>query len=263
MKNKAEKKYKLGVVLSGGGTRGFAHVGFLKALNEEGIYPDIVSGASAGSIAGALYADGYTPDEMARFFKESKLRKYIEFVKPNGGMVKLSGLMKMLINGLKAKTFEELKIPLYIAVCNLNKGEVEYISQGSLAKFIIASSTIPGLFQPALIGDNQYVDGGTMDNLPILPLEGQCECIIGQYVNPIIPMDKIGSVIQIIDRTMHMMMVPDVRNKRSRFDMLVEPAELSKYGLLSVKDRDKIIEIGYKATKKALKSWERKVDFVK
>jgi NTE family protein len=260
---KGEKKYKLGVVLSGGGTRGFAHVGFLKALNEEGIYPDIISGASAGSIAGSLYADGYTPDEMARFFKESKLRKYIEFVKPNGGMIKLTGLMKMLINGLKAKTFEELKIPLIIAVCNLNKGEVEYISSGNLAKFVIASSTIPGLFQPSMIDDNYYVDGGAMDNLPLSPLEGICECIIGQYVNPIIPMESPMNLIQIIDRTMHMMMVPDVRNKKSKFDLLIMPDELSKYGLLSVKDRDKIIDIGYKATKKALKTWERKAEFVK
>ena len=147
MKSKTDKKYKLGVVLSGGGTRGFAHVGFLKALNEEGIFPDVISGASAGSIAGTLYADGYSPDEMTMFFKESKLRKYIEFVKPSGGMVKLSGLMKMLINGLKAKTFEELKLPLFIGVSNLNSGNVEYVSEGSLAKIVIASATIPALFQ--------------------------------------------------------------------------------------------------------------------
>lgn len=263
MVKEGEKKYRLGVVLSGGGTRGFAHVGFLKALNEEGIFPDVISGASAGSIAGSLYADGYTPDEMAKFFKESKLRKYIEFVKPNGGMVKLSGLMKMLAAGLKAKNFEELKTPLYIAVCNLNKGEVEYISSGNLTKFVIASSTIPGLFQPVMIDEHYYVDGGAMDNLPISPLEGQCDCIIGQYVNPIIPIDKIGNLIQIIDRTMHMMMVPDVRNKKNKFDLLIMPDELSKYGLLSVKDRDKIIDIGYRATKKALKTWARKSEFAK
>lgn len=258
-----EKKFTLGIVLSGGGTRGFAHIGVLKALNEEGIYPDVISGASAGSIAGSLYADGYTPDEMKTFFKESKLRKYIELVKPSGGIVKLSGLMKMLINGLRAKTFEELKIPLYIAITNLNSGEAEYISSGNLAKVVVASSTIPALFQPVTINNINYIDGGVINNLPIEPIEDLCECLIGVYTNPILPIDDIGSVFQVLDRSMHMAMYSEIKRKFSRFDLLIEPLELSKHSILSTKDRDKIIEIGYKATKKALKTWERKEEFVK
>lgn len=263
MTNKAEKKYRLGIVLSGGGTRGFAHIGVLKALNEEGLYPDVISGASAGSIAGSLYADGYTPDEMKTFFKESKLRKYIELVKPSGGMVKLSGLMKMLINGLRAKTFEDLKIPLHIAISNLNSGEIEYFSTGNLAKIIVASSTIPALFQPVTINNINYIDGGVLNNLPIEPIEDLCECIIGVYTNPIVPIDDIGNVFQVLDRSMHMGMYNEIKRKYSRFDLIIEPLELSKYSILNTKDRDKIIEIGYKAAKKALKTWDRKDEFAK
>lgn len=79
---KTKKKYKTGLVLSGGGLRGFAHAGVLKALNEAGIFPDALSGASAGSIVGALYADGYTPEEIYKIFANKSTYKFLEFMCP-------------------------------------------------------------------------------------------------------------------------------------------------------------------------------------
>lgn len=143
---KKNKKYNIGIVLGGGGARGFAHIGVLKALNESGIYPEIISGVSAGAIIGSLYADGYSPDEILALFKQNKLFNYLKLINPKQGLFKMTGLAKVISKNLKAKTFEELKLPLIINATDLNNGKCEYFSSGELFKHILASSTIPGLF---------------------------------------------------------------------------------------------------------------------
>ena len=117
------KKYKLGIVLSGGGTRGFAHLGVLQALNDNKIYPEIISSVSAGSIAGVLYADGKEPKEILKMITEKKLFYYIKLFFPKRGLVKMSGLVKMLNNVLDAKNIEDLKIPVLIHSVNMNTGK--------------------------------------------------------------------------------------------------------------------------------------------
>lgn len=77
--------YKLGVALSGGGAKGFAHLGVLQALNEKGLYPEVISGTSAGAFAGVLYADGHTPEEILIFFQKKVFREFAEFTIPHGG----------------------------------------------------------------------------------------------------------------------------------------------------------------------------------
>ena len=115
------KKYKTGLVLSGGAVRGFAHLGVIKALNEAGIYPEVIVGASVGSIVGVLYADGYSPQEIYDIFIHKSMYKYLEFIVPKRGFVRMTGLYKTLLEKLHAKHFDELKLPLYVAVTNLNK----------------------------------------------------------------------------------------------------------------------------------------------
>ena len=105
------KKYKTGLVLSGGGVRGFAHLGALKALNEAGIYPDVISGVSAGAIAGALYADGYKPDEIIQMFQETKFSKYLEITLRKKGLLKMVSKRRKLLKYLQKtdeKTYKEI-----------------------------------------------------------------------------------------------------------------------------------------------------------
>ena len=105
------KKYKTGVVLSGGGARGFAHLGVLKALNDAGIYPDVISGTSAGALVGVLYADGYSPEEILKMMNATSRLHYIRPTVPREGLLQISGIVTILKENLRAKTFEDLKIP--------------------------------------------------------------------------------------------------------------------------------------------------------
>ena len=186
------KRKATGLVLSGGGARGYAHLGVLKALNEEGIIPDIISGTSAGAIAGALYADGYTPDEIFKILAKNSRLNFLKLTVPKDGLLKMTGMIRVLKDALRANTFEELKIPLVVCATNLNQAKVEYFESGELIRAIIASASIPVVFRPVEIGGVCYVDGGVMDNMPVAPIEKRCRVLIGSYVNSIGERDKIG-----------------------------------------------------------------------
>jgi NTE family protein len=249
-----KKKYKTGIVLSGGGLRGFAHAGVLKALNEAGIYPDVVSGASAGAIVGAFYADGYTPDEIYEIFVNKRITKFFEFIVPNKGLVRLTGLYNTMLEKLRAKHFNELQFPLYVAVTNLNEAKCVYFSEGELVPYIIASSTVPVMFQPMVIDGVTYLDGGILNNLPLEPIENDCELLIGVNINPIVvPVDKFDGMMNVAERSVHMMIHEIIAHKIPKFDIYIEPRELYKNSPFDIAKGKVMQQIGYKETKRVLK----------
>jgi NTE family protein len=121
------KKYKTGLVLSGGGARGFAHLGVLKALEEKKIKINIFSGVSAGAIAAAFYADGYTPEEILNIFSSKKVFHLMRITIPRSGLLKTKGLKEVLKKHLRATNIEDLKIPVIIAATNFREGKIQYI----------------------------------------------------------------------------------------------------------------------------------------
>jgi NTE family protein len=249
-----DKKYRIGLVLSGGGTRGFAHLGVIQALIEAGIHPDVVSGTSAGAIVGVLFTDGYSPKEIMKLMNSSSRLDYFIPAVPRGGFLQMSGLIKTLKNNLRAKSFEDLKIPLYVAATDLNNGKAVYFSSGDLLYPVIASASIPVLFRPLVIDNVQYVDGGVLDNLPIKPIEGKCRYIIGSFVNPTGFEEKVTSVMQIAERTFLLSMSKEFNEKAGRFDLLIAPEELRNFKILDPERAPELFELGYKTTKEKLQN---------
>jgi len=252
----AVRKYKIGLVLSGGGARGFAHLGVIKALNEAGIYPDVISGTSAGAIAGGFYADGHSPDEILHFFVEKGLYKYVEFIIPNKGFLKISGLLRLINCHMRASDFSELKIPLFVAATDLNNVKTVYFSSGNLLRAIVASSSIPVMFQPFIIDGITYVDGGVTDNLPLNPIKDNCEVLIGVNVNPIGYQESFDKIMSIAERSFHIAFNAGIFEKKHLFDLYIEPQDLNKYGIFDVAKSNEIFETGYKAAKKKLKAFK-------
>jgi NTE family protein len=252
-----DKKYRIGLVLSGGGARGFAHLGVLKALNEESIYPDIISGTSAGAIVGVLYCDGHSPGEIFKIMKLQNKLDYMRPTLPRDGLLQISGISKLLEANLNAKKFEDLKIPLIVCATDLNNGKSVYISKGSgLVTSVIASSSIPVLFKPVIINKIYYVDGGVLDNLPIEPLENKCTFLIGSFVNPVGYEPTTSGLITIAMRTFMLDQTKEAQEKGKKFDLFIAPSELTKFGIIEVEKAEAILEMGYKATKEKLKDPE-------
>jgi NTE family protein len=239
------KTYKTGIVLSGGGARGFAHIGVLKALNENDIYPDIISCVSAGSIVGSLYADGKKPDEIFKLFEELELYRLLRFYSPAFGMLKADGLKKILDKNLSVNTIEELKIPLIISATNFNKAQSEYFTKGSIIDAVLASSSIPMFLKPYMIDGQMYVDGGLMNNLPVEPLLEHCEYIIGVNVNPVRETNHFHSFRNFADRVLHLAIRANVMNNIPKCDMYIEPPGLMEYHLLKISSAKQIVEAGY------------------
>jgi NTE family protein len=249
-------KYKIGLVLSGGGARGFAHLGVIKALNEAGIFPDVISGTSAGAIVGALYADGYSPEEIFKITNSTSRLGYMRPTVPRDGLLQIAGLVRILRTYLHAKTFEELKIPLYVTATDLNNGRVDYFHSGELANHVIASASIPVIFKPVVIDNKYYVDGGVLDNLPIKPLENQCRYIIGSFVNPTGYQENVNTLISIAERSFLLSMSKEVIEKSRKFDLFIAPPELRNFKILDPEKAEEVFMVGYKATIEKLKDVE-------
>jgi len=151
--------FNTGLVLSGGGARGFAHLGFIQALNEEGIFPDVISGTSAGALVGVMIADGYKPGEILEIFNTGSRLDYMRPTLPREGLLQISGIIKLLQSHLRAKRFEDLALPLFVAATDINNGTAVYFNKGEIIERVVASMSIPVLFQPVLINGVQYLDG--------------------------------------------------------------------------------------------------------
>jgi NTE family protein len=250
----SEKQYKTGLVLSGGGARGFAHLGVIEALNEAGIFPDVISGTSAGAIIGVLYADGHSPREILKMMNGASRLDFMRPALPREGLLQINGIIKILKSGLRSKEFRDLKIPLFVTATDLNNGKAVYFSEGDLFDPVIASASIPVLFQPVKINNISYVDGGVLDNLPLKPIENQCRTLIGSFVNPVGYMEKVTGLISIAERTFMLSMMKEVAEKAKKFDVFIAPLELRNYKILDPEKSQLLFEIGYCATKEKLKT---------
>ncbi|MBI9054648.1 MAG: patatin-like phospholipase family protein [Bacteroidales bacterium] len=248
------KPAKVGIALSGGGVRGIAHLGVLKALNEKNIFPEIVSGVSAGALAGIFYCDGYLPDEILDIFNKTSLFNFAKLTIPRKGFMSMKKVHEILKNNIRAKTFSDLKIPFHVTTSNLSDGKVEYFSKGSIIDKVIASASIPVLFKPVNINGNIYVDGGIFDNLPINPLKGKCDKIIASHVNPLGKEVDLDGILDVAERTFHLAIASSVHENSKHCNLFIEPKDLINYSLLKLENIDEIFQIGYDSTIKILKS---------
>jgi NTE family protein len=240
--------YSLGLVLSGGGARGFAHLGVAKALYEKGIHPDIISGVSAGSIAGAFLAARMDPEVIFGLLKEQDFMKISQFKMSKQGFIRLDGLKNQIGIHIPFKNLEDLPIPLVVAVCNLNKGRVEYMKTGPLADIIQASSSIPLLFSPVQLGEHLYVDGGVLDNLPIKPVRKLCKKIIAVNISPIHDTDKLNNMLQIATRVFHVSVDKATLKSGKLSDLYIEPPGVDNYDILRIRYADELFHIAYDHT---------------
>jgi NTE family protein len=239
---------KIGIALSGGGARGVAHLGILKALEEMSIRPAIISGTSAGSIIGALYAYGYSPSEIFDVVSKMKLYKILRPSFNWKGLLTLERTYTFFKSLLPADSFESLKFPLYVCATNLRNGRPAYFSSGELIRPVIASSAIPVIFSPVRIEDEFYIDGGVVNNLPVEPLAGRCDKIIGLHCNPVDENFSRENMKNLLERTFILAIGRNVAQRMDLCDIFLEPYELRKFAALEFSRISDIFETGYQYT---------------
>jgi len=242
------KKKKLGIVLSGGSVRGFAHLGVLKRLEEEGIRADIVSGASMGAIVGAFYCNGLSAKEMWQILKKEQISRAVRWKIGRKGLMNLSLPESLLKHYIPHNSFEKLQIPLAVSVTNLTKGQNEIIRSGDLYDYVLASASIPILFKPKYIEGDLYVDGGLTNNMPVEAIRNECNYVLGVHVN-FMNQDRqdLDNFRDIGERCFRIAVYKTVRKGMKLCDWIIDPPETRNYKAFDFKRFEEIIEIGYRA----------------
>jgi NTE family protein len=165
------KKPVIGLALGGGAARGFAHIGVIKALESQGIFPNLVVGTSAGSVIAALYASGYRGTELQKIalsLDEAAITDWaLPFSGRFGGMIKGDALQAMVNRLVKNQTIENMPMPLGIVGTDLQTGNGVLFQRGDTGQAVRASCSVPGIFQPTIIQGREYVDGGLVSPVPV------------------------------------------------------------------------------------------------
>ena len=259
IENPKNKMYNVGIALSGGGAKGIAHIGVLKAMEEFNLKPQIISGVSAGAIIGAMYADGLSPDEICYFFKQTKFFNYVSFRRQKMGLFSQVKFETMLSGVIKSTTLEELKIPLIVNATELVEGKNEYFSEGPLIEKVVASSSVPIFLTPKRIGDKVYVDGGIFNNMPCRVIRKKCRLLAGCHVNPISPNPSVDSALDVAARVYNLSIQSSTVPEKRSCDILFEPVEAKKYDIFDIEHTEEIFNIGYDHAMKVLS--QIKIDF--
>jgi len=247
-----QKPYKVGIALSGGGVKGLCHAGVLKALEEVGIKPNVISGVSSGALVGALYSDGYSPDEIAVCFEEISFRNMTKIRLPDGGFFKTDIFQKFLNSKLHARTFEELSIPLRVVATDLDNGRSVTFNSGQLIDPIVASCTFPVLFSPKIINGIHYVDGGVLKNFPVSTIRKDCEKVIGINASPLVADEYKQSILNVALRSYNFMFKANILHDKGLCDLLIEPVDMGNYETFDVDKGREIFELGYRSAKQIL-----------
>lgn len=226
-----------------------AHAGVLKALEEFGLSFSVVAGTSAGSIVAALYAYGYTPDEIFRIIEQVTIFRSVRPSWSGPGLLTMDGFRDLLKKYLPENSFEALQKPLSVAATDIRKGEINYFSTGELIPAIIASCSIPGVFSPVQLNGGVYVDGGIIDNLPAAPIRNRCDWLLGSHCNPISPAFDPRNMRVVIERSMLMAINVNTQSSRKLCDVFIEPRGLERFSAFEIARAKEIFEIGYTYTK--------------
>ena len=163
----ASKTVKFGLALGGGAARGFAHIGVIKALEAQGIIPDIVVGTSAGAVVGALYAAGNNGFELQKLAHKLDETKLADWSMPDRGVLKGEGLQKFVNDAVANRPIEALKRSFAVVATDLHSGEAILFRTGNTGMAVRASATVPGVFKPVAINGHEYVDGGLSSLVPV------------------------------------------------------------------------------------------------
>ena len=241
---------KLGLCLSGGAARGAYHLGVLKALVELDIRPDIISGTSAGAIAATLYASGVLPEEMLTAIQGAKWIKMFRWSVPNKGLLKDHYLRQFLEKFLRDKNFSDLDLPVVVCASNIELGQPEYFNKGSVVDAVVASSSIPLVFEPCELNGTLYLDGGLLKNMPASIIRPECAYLIGVNLIPRVSLgrDQLNGVTKIAGRMFDLAVYNNIFPELSLCDSVIESEELWRYNKFNFSKPKELYELGYQAT---------------
>jgi len=244
-KRSKPKKIKMGIALGSGGAKGFAHLGVLKALEENGISFDYIAGTSIGSIVGACVAQGYSSTDIFELLKTFTDMTDVK----NIFMLNTSVLAKVLDNQLGSVNFEEMKKPFKAVATELDTGKEHVFDKGNVAMALCASSSMQPYFKPVVIDGVRYIDGAYTNSIPADVVKDMgADYIIGVDLST---REQKPSIISKIFPT-YKSNVKEPWAKGYKFSNLTLHPDLSGYTSVSISSSNQMFDIGYNCAMKAM-----------
>jgi NTE family protein len=257
-------KATLGLVLSGGGARGIAHIGVVDALRSHGLEPDAISGSSSGAIVGALAAAGHSTETMLGFFHKASPFRLSAVTMRKPGILDTAKVVDSFREYFPEDSFEALKVRLFLTATDVLNARLKIFESGPLISAILASCSMPMVFTPTEVDGRWYVDGGVINNFPIEPLRGRCDVVVGHYASPLRSVKRadLSGVLAVSERALEVGMHFTSKQKFHECDVLVSCPQLNDYGLFDTRHHREIFEAGRRATLDAMDSIQRAMDAV-
>jgi NTE family protein len=258
-----QRKVRIGLALGGGAARGFAHIGVIKALEAQGIVPDIVVGTSAGSVVGALYAAGNnasTLQKMAYDMDESAISDWaLPLFGKSSGVLKGEALQAYVNKAVNHSTLEKLMIPFGAVAADLKTGQPILFQRGNTGMAVRASSAVPGVFQPVTISGHTYVDGGLVAPVPVrFAREMGAEFIIAVNISTQAEAQATNSSLEVIMQTFSIMGQRINQLELRDADIVIQPP-LGKMGSSDFNNRAVAMQAGERATMAVMAQLKQKL----
>ena len=254
------KRAKIAVVLGAGASRGFAHVGVLKMLETHRVPVHMVVGTSVGAFVGSLYAYGFSPYELQTIALGIQKDDVADYIIPDNGFIKGEKLENYINNLVKFTPLDKLKIPFYAVATNIRTGEEMVFGRGNTGRAVRASCAVPGIFNPVVIGENVYVDGGVVSPVAVsaarrLGADVVIAVDISSGLTPAMPSGTLETIMQSVDIMHNKMSVIQLKNA----DVVIRP----KVGYIGPGDftkRHEAIMEGEKAAAVAMPAINQVID---
>lgn len=245
---------RLGLALGGGAARGFAHVGVIQVLEQNGIRPDMVIGTSAGSLVAALYASGLNAAELERAALAMEEATLTDWTLPflGRGMLRGEALSRYVRKAVNGKLIEQMQIPLGVLATDLSNGQGIVFRRGDTAQAVRASSAVPGVFSPVPIAGREYVDGGLVAPVPVRQARDMgAEVVLAIDISSAPDGNRADGSLEVLLQTFAIMGQSINRHELADADVVVRPA-LKGVGSADFAARKRSIEAGRAAMKAAL-----------
>lgn len=250
----ARRAPRLGLALGGGAARGFAHVGVIQVLEQNGIRPDLVAGTSAGSLVAALYASGMNGVELERAALSMEEATLTDWTLPiNGrGVLKGDALARYVRQAVNGRLIEQMALPLGILATDLGSGQGTLFRRGDAALAVRASSAVPGVFTPVAIGGREFVDGGLVAPVPVSQVRAMgAEVVLAVDISADPEGNNANGMLQVLLQTTAIMGQSINRHELKGAEVVLRPA-LSGVGSADFSARQRSIAAGRAAMLAAL-----------
>ena len=243
---------RIALALGGGAARGFAHIGVIKALEAQGISPDIVVGTSAGAVVGSLYAAGYDGFKLQELALQMDEGQFSDWSLPNRGVLKGQALQDFINNAVQQRPLEKLSKLFAVVATDLHSGAMIVFRSGNTGMAVRASSAIPNLFQPVAINGHEYVDGGLTSPVPVRVARSLgADFVIAVDISTDPQNSKTDSSLDVLLQTFNIMGQSISRNELLAADIVIRPVT-QQVSLTNFNDRNQAVLEGEKAVASVL-----------